>query len=168
MVGESISYFSMAVIDTVAKSNLWKKEFKFGLMVKEGWELVMMRRHGRKWQAQWQKQEAKRSYLQPQTQSRESELEMGWGHGLPVYSQWQPSSSKFAPPTASPSRSTNQGLNNQTCEPMGKFLTQTTTVTNTNIWTRTAISHSLYGICCSAMRLGWTELFTFQPSHPRM
>lgn len=36
MVGESISYFSMAVIDTVAKSNFWKKEFKFGLMVKEG------------------------------------------------------------------------------------------------------------------------------------
>lgn len=36
MVGESISYFSIAVIDTVAKSSLWKEEFKFGLMVKEG------------------------------------------------------------------------------------------------------------------------------------
>lgn len=36
LVGESISYFSIAVIDTVAKGNLWKKVFKFGLMVKEG------------------------------------------------------------------------------------------------------------------------------------
>lgn len=68
-----ISYFSVVVIKYYYQGNLEGKSL-FCLTVPGGWESIIAG------QTQQQEQEAERSHFQPQTQSRESKVEMEQGY----------------------------------------------------------------------------------------